>query len=280
MTLNLTRIASYPVLARVGIFVCVLLVVWFPLAIPVYIFIKNDPNLVTILTMGLMFLIFILWLRFWSQKIYKNSQWLDFYGLIWTRQNGIELFKGLTIGLVFTLSLFISEAILGWVVIKTSFVSILPISFQGLASGLGIGLAEELLFRGWLLQELKKDYSLAIALWSNAIIFAVLHFIKPLPEIVRTFPQFPALIMLGLLLVWAKHSCSQRLGICIGIHAGLVWGYYIFNIGQLLQYTGKVSPWITGIDNNPIAGVMGLTFLAILAAWMRMRANKKMLEVN
>jgi uncharacterized protein len=60
----------------------------------------------------------------------------------------------------------------------------------------------------------------------------------------------------------------------IGIHAGLVWAYYIFNIGQLLEYRDRVSPWITGIDNNPIAGAMGLLFLGILAGWMRKKAKK------
>ncbi|NJO93439.1 MAG: LPXTG cell wall anchor domain-containing protein, partial [Hydrococcus sp. RM1_1_31] len=68
---------------------------------------------------------------------------------------------------------------------------------------------------------------------------------------------------------------ADRLGICIGIHGGLVWGYYILNVGRLLDYTGKVSPWITGVDNNPIAGMMGLVFLGILAVWMRKRAARK-----
>ena len=55
----------------------------------------------------------------------------------------------------------------------------------------------------------------------------------------------------------------------IGLHTGLVWGYYILTVGQLLEYTGKVPAWFTGIDGNPIAGLMGLFFLSILALWMR-----------
>jgi hypothetical protein len=60
----------------------------------------------------------------------------------------------------------------------------------------------------------------------------------------------------------------DRLGICIGIHGGLVWGYYILNVGNLLQYTKTVPDWITGIDGNPIAGILGLIFLYLLLVWM------------
>ena len=48
-----------------------------------------------------------------------------------------------------------------------------------------------------------------------------------------------------------------------------MWGYYIVNVGNLINYTDKVPNWITGIDGNPIAGILGLSFLAVLALAMR-----------
>jgi hypothetical protein len=39
-----------------------------------------------------------------------------------------------------------------------------------------------------------------------------------------------------------------------------------------VKYSNNVSPWITGVDNNPLAGLMGLLFLSVLAFWMRKRA--------
>lgn len=274
MAINLTFVAAYPAPARLAIFVLALLAIWLPFALPIQVFLQNDPNLATIVTMGLMFGEFLLLLRFWSQKVYQNRYWLKQYGLEQTRQNAIALFNGLTIGLLLTIGLFVLEAILGLVIIKPPSVFLLRIVGEGLVSALAIGCAEELFFRGWLLDELERDYSPNVALWVSALIFALLHFIKPIAEIIRTFPTFPALILLGLMLVWAKYASSKRLGMSIGIHAGLVWGYYIFNVGQLLEYRDRVSPWITGIDNNPIAGAMGLMFLSILAGWMRMRAIK------
>lgn len=263
---------SYSAPIRLGFFLLALLLVWLPLATPIYLLFDKDPNLVAIATMGLLFVQFLFLQRFWGKYIYRQPNILQQYGLIATRKNGIELLNGLAIGFCFCWGLFICEAILGWVKFNSPSVSLLRIIAEGLLSALGIGLAEELVFRGWILKELERDYAKKVVMWTNALIFAFAHFIKPLEEIIRTSITFPALVILGLTLVWAKWGHRDRLGICIGLHAGLVWGYYILNVGQLFEYTGKVPTWITGIDGNPIAGLMGLAFLSIIAWWMIRKA--------
>ena len=271
MKLNLTKIASYPAPIRLAIFLLALLLVWLPLAVPIY-FLNSDPNSVTILTMGLLFILFLILLKIWAKFVYQQPSLLKLYGLEGTRRNRIDFLNGLSLGFCFCLSLFIWEWGLGWLKFQTPSVTLVRLIAEGLLSGLGVALAEELLFRGWLLDELQRDYAPATVLWTNAIIFAILHFIKPLAEIIATFPQFPALILLGLTLVWAKRSRRNRLGICIGIHGGLVWSYYILNVGGIIKYSGQVSPLITGINGNPLAGVMGLLGLTGLAWWMRKSA--------
>lgn len=74
--------------------------------------------------------------------------------------------------------------------------------------------------------------------------------------------------MLGLILVWARRKNEGRLGLSIGLHAGLVWGYYVVDVGELIHYTDAISPAITGIDGNPIAGVMGWLFLVGIIGWL------------
>lgn len=263
------RISEYPAPARLGLFILVLLVFWLPLAIPIHFIFLDDPNKVSILAMGLLFIEFIVLLHYWSKYIHNNGQGLKQYGLVLSRKMGIELLNGLTIGLFFTLALFVIESWLGWLVWQPASAKLGQFIAEGLLTGFGVAFAEETFFRGWILDELERDYSPKIALISNALIFALLHFLKPLGEIIRTFPQFPALVILGLTLVWAKWSYSGRLGMSIGLHGGLVWGYYILNVGGLIAYTNQVPPWLTGIDGNPIAGGMGLFFLAILAALIR-----------
>ncbi|HAC62928.1 MAG TPA: CPBP family intramembrane metalloprotease [Cyanothece sp. UBA12306] len=260
---------NYPAPLRLGIFIFLLLLLWLPGAIPLYLVLRNDPNLTTIITMGLLYIEFIGLLFFWNLKVYNAPYWWREYGLAFNRKNTVYLLNGLSLGLLFTFSLFIVESLFGWVRFNAASSNIIKVILEGLLSSLGIGLAEELFFRGWLLAELKRNYSPSIVLWTNALIFAVLHFIKPLSEIIRTLPQFPALVLLGLTLIWAKRSHKNYLGICIGLHGGLVWGYYIVNVGKIIQYTDKISSWITGIDNNPLAGIMGLIFLGILAFCLR-----------
>ncbi len=265
MLKNLPLIATYPVFIRIPLFLLCLMVIWLPFAIPLYLSISDNPNLVTILTMGLLYLAFIFLLKGWNKWVYQVPQWLGYYGLTWTRKTGINYLTGLSIGYLFSLILFIVEGSLGWIYLKSSSFFLLKIIIEGWLSASLIALAEELFFRGWLLIELEKDYSLKTSLWLNAIIFATLHFLKPIDEIKRTFPQFPALVLLGIILVISKRQWGNQLGMNIGLHAGLVWGYYIINVGKLVSYPNIVHPWITGIDHNPLAGMMGLLFLGLLA---------------
>ena len=267
MKINWSKIATYPAPLRLGIFIVILLICWLPIALPLYLILNYDPNLASIITMVALFGIFLFLLKFWSDRVYGISKGFQFYGLVWTRQNGIDWLKGIAIGLLLTFTLFFTESLFGWVQIQASKVFLLKIILEGSLTGLGVAFAEELFFRGWILTELEKDYSLNQSLWSNALIFATLHFLKPLGEIIRTFPQFPALVLLGIALVLAKRSHRQTLGICMGLHGGLVWGYYIFNVGELIKYSDTVPTWITGIDRNPLAGLMGIFFLSMLVLW-------------
>lgn len=243
-----------------------------PLAAPIY-WLGRDPNSVSILTIILLYGEFIFLLRLWGKYVYRQPQMLRHYGLERTRRNGLDLVRGLGIGIITLLSLFWLEGWLGWLAWQRPVVFLPQVILEGLVVALGFGLAEELLFRGWLLDELQRDYRPRTALWADSFVYALLHFIKPLEEILRTWFGFPGLLLLGLTLVWAKRSRRGRLGLPIGLHAGLVWGYYIINVGQLVEYSGQVPDWITGVDRNPLAGVVGLFFLGVLAFWMRRRSH-------
>jgi hypothetical protein len=266
-------IANYPAPLRLGIFIFILLLLWLPIALIIYFFLQENTNLVTIVTMSCLFLDFLILVNLWGKKVYGGVNLFKVYGLEWNRKNAIYLFRGLAIGLCFCLGLFALEFIFGWIELQKSSSDLWRIIAEGLLSALGIGFAEELVFRGWILSELEKDYSPQASLWINGVLFAIAHFLKPLTEIIRTLVTFPALIILGLILVWAKRGHQNYLGISIGIHAGLVWGYYILNVGQLFKYTDRANAIVTGIDGNPSAGLMGVLFLSILAIWARSRVK-------
>ncbi|TAE60930.1 MAG: CPBP family intramembrane metalloprotease [Nostocales cyanobacterium] len=267
MNINLVRIAQSPAPVRVGCFILCLLVLWLPFAAPIY-FLVEDTNLESILTMVILYLEFILLLKVWGKKIYQQPRILNDYGLEFSRFNNIDFIQGLAIGLNSILIVFIVQSLLGWLIWQQPKVLLIKIILEGLLVGFGVGFAEELLFRGWLLNEFERDYSLNLAAWVNAILFAIAHFIKPLEAIIHTLPQFPALVLLGLTQVWGKRGKKGRLGLPIGLHGGLVWGYYIINVGGLIKYSGVVPDWVTGVNNNPLQGIMGVLFMVGLAWWM------------
>ncbi len=273
MKINLLRLAQNPAPIRLGCFIAILLLLWLPFAAPIYLLVR-DANLVSILTMVLLYVEFIVLLKLWGKYVYEQPQILRHYGLEFTRQNGVDLLRGLAMGLINILILFGLQGSLGWLLWQQPKVFLLKVILEGLIVGLGIGFAEELLFRGWLLDELQRDYSLRVALWIDAVAFAALHFIKPLEAIINTLPQFPALVVLGLTQVWGKRWRRGRLGLPIGLHGGLVWGYYIINVGELTKYSGQVPDWVTGVNNNPLQGLMGVLLMSVLALWIRGRTVK------
>ena len=260
---------------RIVFFLLCLAIIWLPIAIPLNRILQKEPNLNTIATMGLLLVDFILLQKLWGIYIYKQPFIFQQYGLKCDRLGAVTFVKGLAIGFSLCSVLFITQAIFGWLTISNSEEFLLKIAIEGLLSAVGIAFAEELVFRGWILNEIERDYSKNTGLWCSSILFAVAHFLKPISEIIRTAIAFPALLILGLSLVWAKRAYGDRLGISIGIHAGLVWSYYILNVGNLITYTDRVPEWITGINGNPIAGILGLSGMGVLALMMRNRAIKK-----
>jgi uncharacterized protein len=256
------KIAEFSAPLRLIIFLGALSILWLPLALPIYWLLREDSNLASILTMALLFVELLFLWQFWGRFVHGDRHIYTRYGLARSHKNTREFFQGLAIGFWLCLGLFITEALLGWIEVIHPSPSLIRIIIEGWFSAVGIALAEQLLFRGWLLDELRRDYSKKTCVWVTAIAYAIAHFLKPVAEIIRTAATFPALVLLGITLVLAKYKYGDRLGISIGIHAGLVWGYYIVSVGQLIEYTNQVPVWVTGIDGNPIAGVMGLVFLS------------------
>jgi uncharacterized protein len=272
--LNLSYIKNYPAPGRMFAFLLVLILLWLPgLALIYGVMVAThqnleDPgtkNLLSILTMGLLAIEFMVFLPWWGRKVYQHPNLYYRYGLVATRENGWLLLKGLGIGLLFTFLLFITQGMFGWLTWQSSSLPIPRLMLEGAATALGVGLAEELFFRGWMLDELERDYQPQVSLIVDAGLFALLHFLKPISVMLQSLPQFPGLCLLATVLVIAKRQQRQLLGLSIGLHAGMVWAYYIINVGGMVKYSGRVSDWVTGINGNPLSGLLGLFFLGILA---------------
>lgn len=134
---------------RLGIFVLALLLLWLPPAGLIY-GLWGRGNTVSIVTLLLLYSEFLILLWFWDRRVWQKSRPFKSHGLAGAPQNGLELLRGLVVGLVSLLCLFILEGWLGWLTWQSITQSLPRIALEGLGVALSIGLAEELLFRGWL----------------------------------------------------------------------------------------------------------------------------------
>ncbi|MBD1843967.1 CPBP family intramembrane metalloprotease [Cyanobacteria bacterium FACHB-63] len=271
MKVNFAAISHRPTPIRIGLFVLMLLVLWLPLKLPIewaisvfYGVTDAARNLASILTLVVLYLEFIVLVKFWGRFVYREPLFRA-YGLRQPRQNLRNFLQGLAIGFGSLFLLFVLAGILGWVQWQAPSSPFLRIALEGGVMAIAIGFAEELLFRGWLLNELDRGYSANVSLCASSIFFALVHGIRP---------QLPALLILGLILVWGKRATQGRLGWSIGFHAGLVWSYYLVNVGQLIAASNRAPAWVTGIDRNPLAGIMGILALSVIALLMRSAALK------
>jgi uncharacterized protein len=269
----LDRIKNYPAPGRMLSFLLVLILLWLPGLALIYGVMAStqnlaDPptqNLLTILTMGLLAVEFMILLPWWGQRVYQHPNLLHRYGLLPTRKNGFLWLKGLAIGWCATACLYIVQWLCGWITWQSPSLPLVQLVLESIPTAIGVGLAEELFFRGWMLDELEQDYSPKISLIVAASLFALLHFLKPIPVMLQSLPQFPGLFLMGVVMIVAKRQHDNLLGISIGIHGGMIWAFYLVSVGKIVKYSGNVSDWITGINGNPICGLLGLIFMAGLA---------------
>ena len=268
----LQRLAALPAFGRIAVVVLILLAVWLPLALPIYAYVP-DPNWVSIVSMLLLYAEFVAIVRLWGRWVQNEPHPLRRYGLVWTRQAAIELGRNLALGWAIVAFVFSLETACGWVHWQALPLHLGWIAIEGGVIAIGVASAEELVFRGWLWDELHRDYRRAVALPLSAIVFAALHYIRPLDLILSTWPQFFGLVLLGLLLGWTKNITQNRLSGAIGLHGGLVWAYYVVSVGQLVDYPAATPAWLTGIGGNPLAGLVGLTSLTGVGVVLARRAR-------
>lgn len=273
------KLAQWPALIRVFVFLGIAVALWFPVAWPFYRLSSQDklPGGDLIPT-AMLYLVFLALLPQWQRRVHGLRQPWRAIGFTGFHRLGRGFGLGLGIGVLSLVALGGIQLGMGWAVPNAEAIANEPwgtIILGGALTALAVGWSEEVLFRGWLLGELERGLSPGVALMTNSLIFAVAHFIKPLAVMLQMLPQFLGLLLLGIVLVGARRVAllpdprETSLGPAVGLHGGLVWMYYVLNVGHLLQPTGRVPAWVTGLDGNPLAGVLGITLLLGLAIGFR-----------
>lgn len=155
---------------------------------------------------------------------------------------------------------------------------------------MGVGFAEELVFRGWLWGELQLRLNWIPAAAAQAVVFSVLH---------TRFDQgwaiplglLPGMFMLGLVLAGQRSKDGNLLAGAVGLHGGLVAGWFALQSG-LLSLEPSIPVWLVGPnynpaaalpDYNPVGGLLGwlglVQLLRLRWHWLRGSGSKPQMKV-
>lgn len=186
------------------------------------------------------------------------------YGFTWNFEIIRSLGLGFSLGVLSLAILFGIQTALGWLTWqKVEVRQLLSVLLPILLLALWISGTEELVFRGFLVTQLRQDYSVGVAAIISSLIFASLHLIWERRE---TIPQLPGLWLMGMVLVLARFVDGGSLGLAWGLHTGWVWAIALLDTTGLITYTGKIPEWITGKYSKPLAGVAGIVCLLATGA--------------
>lgn len=131
---------------------------------------------------------------------------------------------------------------------------------------IGVGFAEELVFRGWLWGELQLRLKWIPAVVAQAVIFSVLH---------TRFDQgwaiplglLPGMVVLGLILAGQRSRDGNLLAGAVGLHGGLVAGWFALQSG-LLSLEPSIPVWLIGPNYNPAAAFPNYNPVGGLLGWL------------
>ena len=252
----LESLATAHSLLKIFVFLLLWAVAWSPIAIPLA-SLNGQPAKPLIREHKLPWLVslyLVAPLVVWLAASVEGSSFAD-YGLDWQHWG---LLRGISIGTGGIIIVFTLQGLLGWVQWQPEntqrlWLTALPL----LGLGLGVGVVEELIFRGFFINELLLNYRYWSAAAISSLIFALLHLVWNRQD----FPQLPGLWVMGMVLVGARGLDAGSLGLAWGLHAGWIWGLSSLEATELIAYTGKGATWITGLNGQPLAGAAGILCL-------------------
>ena len=134
---------------------------------------------------------------------------------------------------------------------------------NALALGLGVGFAEELLFRGWLWGELAFHLGRARGAIAQATIFSLVHARLDL-GLAGLVGLLGGLALLGLALALQRRADGGLIWGAVGLHGGLVGGWFALRQGVLVILP-DTPLWLAGpggASPNPVGGLLGWLGLA------------------
>ena len=216
------------------------------------------------------FILFLIILPGWGFNRWKtNNLWISI-GLDF--RNKFRAFKEFFDGFIFSLILLFLLVLFlflcGWVD-EVNYIKFSDI-LNAILLIVGIVFAEEIIFRGWLMEEMVILFGLRKGTLAQAAIFSFAHYRSD----IGFFPLilfFTGLFLFGLVLTLRRTIDEGSLFGCVGLHGGLVGMWYLIDSG-MLNFSSDVPYFLLGPSKNmvnPIGGIVGIAILLITLFFQR-----------
>ena len=131
--------------------------------------------------------------------------------------------------------------------------------------------SEEVLFRGFVLQTLRRGFDTSIAMAGSAWLYAIVHFLRFDLVWHQVVLPFTGLFLAGLLLAWAALR-TRSIWLSVGLHTGWVAIFLLADRFKLLAYPPPTN-WLTG-GGYPLGGPLGLAL--VLVVWAGLALTLRM----
>ena len=218
----------------------------------------------------LSFVLFLLVMPRWAALRWSERRPWARLGLVARRsRERIVHVKSLGIGLLMSLALI--SLIMSLLVLsgRGTWQSTLEIKtlFNCLLLVLGVGLAEELIFRAWLWEELTLMLGPMAGMLGQATLFSLVHTRFNL-GIWPMLGLLTGLFLLGLVLALLKLRDQGSLWGSIGLHGGLVGGWFLVH-QNLLMIEPNAPMWLVGPGGqnaNPLGGMVAIVSLTAIGS--------------
>ena len=271
---------------------------------PAYIFLANwfEPEFESVANRAV--LLSALILIFLAMRILGFKSWQE----IGFDSNKIDFWKNSSVGFGYGV-LIMSPVIAGLLLTKNrliglnldwSLASVFTLLFTALIAGFVVSLIEETLIRGAVFTAVRKQSSTLFAIVTTSFIYAFIHFLKPEIEIstdeiawlsgfillksafitflspTNIIDSFIALFLAGTLLAIIK-ARTNKLALCIGMHAGWVFVIKVFKRVTDSNYYSEFA-FLTG-SYDKVIGYLAAICLSI-AIIIFLRSNKTKINFN
>ncbi|OWM74351.1 hypothetical protein CDL15_Pgr013255 [Punica granatum] len=278
--ISFLHIAERPLIQRIVAFVCLVLVLWSPVLVPllpilVQSWMSRSPSKIAEVAciVGLYAAVIIL-VMLWGRRIRGYEKPFRQYGLDLTSSQKVhDLLKGLVGGVMLILAIQILNSSIGctnfcWppglrspsldpIAKLKAYTKVLSLAGQGFVAAIAIAVVEELLFRSWLPEEISADLGYHWGIILSGLAFSLLQ---------RPFWALPGLWLLSVSLFGIRHRNEGNLSIPIGLRAGIIASNYILQRGGFLTFAPNAPFWIVGTHPfQPFSGVVGLWFALVMA---------------